>query len=125
MYEKLEKIKDSIQPEVDVIWSNGPSSEFKNRFMVKLLKVLSAKYSRPFHWKYFATSHGKGVVDGIGGSAKSLVRQRVMSCCDKAIIVQSAQDFANVAKDSYFIYRKQKLLKSQFQCHYGMKKYLR
>lgn len=99
LYEKLEKIKDSIQPEVDVIWSDGPSSEFKNRFMVKLLKVLSAKYSRPFHWKYFATSHGKGIVDGIGGSAKSLVRQRVMSCCDKAIIVQSAQDFANVAAE--------------------------
>ena len=29
--------------------------------------------------KYFATSHGKGVVDGIGGRAKSIVRRKVMS----------------------------------------------
>ena len=29
-------------------------------------------------WQYFATSHGKGIVDGIGGAAKSCVRRRVM-----------------------------------------------
>ncbi|GFO37933.1 Cc8l18.2-like protein [Plakobranchus ocellatus] len=26
-------------------------------------------------WQYFATSHGKGVVDGIGGAAQSAVRR--------------------------------------------------
>ena len=27
-------------------------------------------------WKYFFTSHGKGVVDGIDGRAKSIVRRK-------------------------------------------------
>ena len=62
-----------------IIWPDGPTSEFKNKFMVKFLQILSQKYQHPFTWKYFATSHGKGVVDGVGGRAKSLVRQKVMS----------------------------------------------
>ena len=48
-------------------------------------------------WQYFATSHGKGVVDGIGGSAKSLVRQKVMSKGNNAEIVQNSADFFRVA----------------------------
>ena len=47
--------------------------------MVRLLEVLAQKYKRNFTWKYFATSHGKGIVDGVGGSAKSIVRTAVMS----------------------------------------------
>ena len=47
-------------------------------------------------WKFFATSHGKGVVDGIGGSAKACVRARVMSK-DEKVVVQSASDFVKVA----------------------------
>ena len=33
----------------------------------------SVRSKKVFSWKYFATSHGKGVVDGIGGKAKALV----------------------------------------------------
>ena len=47
-------------------------------------------------WKFFATSHGKGVVDGIGGKTKSIVRQQVLSQ-KKGIIVQNAKDFVSVA----------------------------
>lgn len=81
-----------------IIWTNGPSSEFKNRFMTLLLQELSSKFKKTFHWKYFATSHGKGLVDGIGGKAKCLVRNAVMSKKSTAPIVQSAEDFANVVK---------------------------
>ena len=49
-------------------------------------------------WNYFATGHGKGVVDGIGGEAKSLVRQQVLSK-SKNVVVQSAADFAKICKD--------------------------
>lgn len=80
----------------DIIWSDGPSSEFKNQFMVKLLQQLSHKFKRPFQWKYFATSHGKGIVDGVGGNAKSLVRAEVMSKKTRGTIVQSSLEFANV-----------------------------
>ena len=81
----------------EVIWSDGPTSEFKNRFMVKFIKVLNEKYNRNVTWKFSATSHGKGVVDGIGGGAKSIVRQKVMSKNRDRIIVQNSKDFAAAA----------------------------
>ena len=37
-----------------VIWYNEPTSEFKKKFMVKFLQILSQKYQHPFSWKYFA-----------------------------------------------------------------------
>ena len=48
----------------EIIWSDGPSSEFKNQFMRLLIEKLSTEYKKPFSWKFSVTSHGKGVVDG-------------------------------------------------------------
>jgi IS1 family transposase len=79
-----------------IIYTDGPSSEFKNKFMAKLAVYLSCKLNCKVLWKYFATSHGKGVVDGIGGAAKSQVRRRVMSKGKDAEIVQNTTDFYNV-----------------------------
>ena len=61
------------------IWSDRPTSKFKNKFKAKCFQSLSQKYNQQFSWKYFATSHGKGIVDGIGRRAKSLVCSKVMS----------------------------------------------
>ena len=87
------KYKDSvcvfINKLVDMIWlkdkehfiiySDGPRAEFKNKFITgKLLYDLSIKLKRPVSWKYFATGHGKGVVDGIGGSTKARVKEQVI-----------------------------------------------
>ena len=64
------------------LFTDGPSSEFKNKYCVEMLKLLGQKHSIDTRWQYFATSHGmgrrKGVVDGIGGSAKASVRRKVM-----------------------------------------------
>ena len=64
---------------------------------MKILYDLAQKFQKDFSWKYFATSHGKGVVDGVGGRAKSLVRQKSMSKDDLSQVVQSSEDFANLA----------------------------
>lgn len=61
------------------MWSVVPSSEVKNKYTMNLLKELGNKYKKPFPWKFSATSRGKGIVDGISGRAKSLVRQTVMN----------------------------------------------
>ena len=45
-------------------------------------------------WKYFATSHGKGSVDGVGRRAKSLVLTATKS--KSGCVVQSSQDFASL-----------------------------
>lgn len=93
----IDNIEDeSIQ---EIIYSDGPSSEFKNKFMVKFVHIISQKYKKDFQWKYFATSHGKGVVDGIGGRIKSIVRQAVMSKRAESVIVQNSRDFARVASE--------------------------
>lgn len=88
---------NSENPSEEVIWSDGPASEFKNRYMAKVLNFLSQKYGKPFSWKYFATSHGKGVVDGVGGNVKRLVREKIMSQGEGSPVVQSAKDFADLA----------------------------
>lgn len=95
LYERIfEAENDKIFKEI--IWSDGPSSEFKNRFMVTLLIFLSKKYNKKFEWKYFATSHGKGVIDGVGGNVKRLVNQKARSQGGDAVI-QNAKDFATLA----------------------------
>ncbi len=88
----------SDQVDEEIIWSDGPTSEFKNKFTMKLLHQLSSQFQKQFSWKFSATSHGKGVVDGIGGRAKSLVRQKVMSQSSEPTIVQSAKGFSQTAR---------------------------
>ena len=44
----------------------------------------------------FATSHGKAVVDGIGGRAKFIVRNAGMSKGRSAAVVQNAKNFSNI-----------------------------
>ena len=57
----------------ETIYSDRPSSEFKNKYLSRLLCILSVEFHKSFQWKYFATAHGKCVVDGVGGRVKSLV----------------------------------------------------
>ena len=77
------QLNRELKPEEKVIFTDGPSAEFKNKFMVKLVADLSQASEMldgcKVEWKYFATSHGKVVVNGIGGSAKSLVRNSMMA----------------------------------------------
>ena len=55
-----------------VIWTDGPSSEFKKKYTIEILRRLTEKYNKTFIWKFFATSHRKDIVDGVGGNCKSI-----------------------------------------------------
>ena len=79
---------DATDTMEDIIWSDGPTSEFKNKYMVKFLQFVSQKYDQQFSWKSSANSHGKDIVDGVGGRAKSLVL-KFMSQGDDRMVVQS------------------------------------
>ena len=63
------------------------------------MERLSMKYRKEFVWKFSATSHGKGVVDGVGGNVKLTVRRKSMSKCANRIVVQDAKSFASAAKE--------------------------
>ena len=79
-------------------WSDGPSSQFKNRFHIASIIRLQNHHDIEITWNYFATSHGKGPVDGIGGSVKRHVwsqvssrKQQVDSACTFVLAAQDMQ----------------------------------
>ena len=61
------------------IWSDGPSSQFKNQYVAAALPWLQAETNIQVDWNFFATSHGKGAVDGIGGTIKRLAGRCVVT----------------------------------------------
>ena len=63
-----------------------------------MIQKLSAIYNKPFVWKFSATAHGKGVVDGVGGRVKSLVHKKVMLLGKNQNIVHDAESFCKLAK---------------------------
>ena len=75
------------------MFSDGPSSQFKNKCIAHFLHTLNKIV--PIQWNYFATSHGKGVVDGIVGTLKRLVSNAVMT--GKSPVVADAKSFHRVA----------------------------
>ena len=56
---------------------------------------MTQKVNGIISWKYFASSHEKCIVDGIGGRAKKIVWRKFMSK-NNDVIVQSPHDFATL-----------------------------
>jgi hypothetical protein len=74
------------------LWSDGPSSQFKNRYMYHALGIFCEKlHLKAISWNFFCAAHGKGCVDGIGGTAKRMVWQLVKS---RLASVKNAREFA-------------------------------
>lgn len=88
----LFKIFSSLPKRIKVvkIWTDGPSSQFKNKYIAAVINVFEKRFRKKIFWNYFATSHGKGSVDGIGATAKKRVRRRIDS---RKEIVNCASDF--------------------------------
>ena len=57
------------------VFSDGAGSQFKNRYT--LSGILAPTELHPglqyIDWSFFATAHGKGPVDGVGGTVKRAV----------------------------------------------------
>ena len=77
-------------------FSDGAGGQFKNCYSLSTIadpKLLHSSVKRA-DWSFFATAHGKGPVDGIGGTLKRTVWRRVLQ---KEAIVNSSKDFVAVA----------------------------
>ena len=61
-------------PELTKIYyfSDGAVSQYKNRFNMINLVFHEIDVGVPAEWNYFATAHGKGPRDGLGGTLKRL-----------------------------------------------------
>ena len=76
------------------IWSDGPSSQFKNRFNVASLPLLQQLSKKTITWNYFASFHGKGAADGTGGTIKRHVYNTVLKRVNN---VQNYKSFERAA----------------------------
>ncbi len=47
-----------------LFFSDNASSQFKNPYIINYLTIMMDTMDIDFSWNYFASSHGKGVVDG-------------------------------------------------------------
>ena len=65
--------------------------------MVAAVRLLERKFKKGIVWNYFATSHGKGPVDGIGGALKQTVWNKRQQ---RKAIVTNADSFVNAASKS-------------------------
>lgn len=88
LYKLLTDMPKSVK--VLKIWSDGPSSQFKNKFIAATIPILEKEFGIKIFWNYFATSHGKGCIDGIGATAKMIVRKHVKA---RDCVVNSANEF--------------------------------
>ena len=61
-----DKVKDTVSVLVDFLYIH-----FNDPGAVPSVTLSEAQI--PFSWRYFATNQGKGVADGIGGKAKTLI----------------------------------------------------
>ncbi|CAF2705939.1 unnamed protein product [Rotaria sp. Silwood2] len=82
---------ESVIPNVKEIncFSDGAASQFKQRFHFRNLVRIANERRIDLSWHFFATSHGKGVVDGIGGTVKRLVWSSILA----SGVCRSAEDF--------------------------------
>lgn len=73
-------------------FSDNCASQFKSKYCVSNLCQMEKDFGVKAEWNFFAASHGKGTVDGIGGAIKGAAWRAVKS---KQVIINSAKDFYN------------------------------
>ena len=74
-------ILSTMQADYDIktvkFWSDGCASQFRSQFAFFMLSKFD--HSINIEWNYFEANHGKGVVDGIGGTVKHAVYSHVLT----------------------------------------------
>ncbi|KAE8736817.1 hypothetical protein FOCC_FOCC017727, partial [Frankliniella occidentalis] len=75
-------------------FSDGAASQYKNRKNVANLRMHFNDFGLTAEWHYFATSHGKGPCDGVGGTLKRhAARESLHRVKNKEPISDAAQFF--------------------------------
>ena len=76
------------------VWSDGMGAQFRSRFVLQILAcaVFQEKY---LVWCYNERHHGKGPMDGVGGTVKNVIFRKVKS---GKVVIYSPQEFAEAVK---------------------------
>lgn len=90
MYSILKDIPPTI--ETLKVWSDGPSNQFKNKYIGAIIPLFEDIFQIKIIWNFFATGHGKSCIDGIGAAVKSKVKELVLA---RKVIVNNTKDFVD------------------------------
>ena len=88
----IKEIEKRIPLTKVILWSDGCAAQFRSRFVFRLL----ADYCPDIQveWNYNEAHHGKGPMDGIGGTVKNVVYRQVKS---GNVTINSAKQFFDAA----------------------------
>ena len=87
-------VRDSIPNGIQVVhvFSDGCAAQFRSRFVFALASQIHTDIE--LQWHYSEAHHGKGPMDGIGGTIKRMVFRKVLS---KQVVINSPKQFADFA----------------------------
>ena len=91
----LEDVKQIIEVQKVNYWSDGPSSQFKNRYNFSCILYHQQDLGCDATWNFFETAHGKGPCDGVGAEVKRSVWRSILR---NAEVVNSPEDVFQAAK---------------------------
>lgn len=91
----IESIKEE-NPNVEIVrfQTDGCAGQFKNKFTLSNLLFAPEDFGVKAEWHFTPTSHGKSPADGLGGTIKRAVYNRILT---GQVEVYSAKDFVEVA----------------------------
>ena len=76
-----------------VLWSVGMGAQFRSRFIFQLLAG-TIFWNKPLCWFYNERHHDKGPMDGVGGTIKNVIFQKVKS---GLIVAHTPKEFSDAA----------------------------
>lgn len=86
--------KENNELEHVTVFSDGSGSQFKNKYTLSNILHSKSDLDVTCEWHFFPTSHGKSPADGIGGTVKRGVSNRVLT---GQLEVNNAKDFIECA----------------------------
>ena len=78
------------------VWSDGMGAQFRSRFVFQIL-ACAIFQDKHLVWCYNESHHGKGPMDGVGGTVKNIIFRKVKS---GKFVILSPQEFAEAVKKS-------------------------
>ena len=108
-----------------IFFSDGGGAQYKNKSKLINMIYLQKETGIKVHWNFFATAHGKGACDGIGGTVKRLAHRGSLQRTEHSQITTPKGLFEwAVGRFENFFFRlsttakcesEQEFLKSRFQ----------
>ena len=96
----IKAVMDLFGDEIKEIdfWTDGPSSQYKNKYVFAFIGIKLPEIfpSLRICWNYSATSHGKGAVDGVGGTTKHLATRVIIR---RKAIINNADSLLKAVQD--------------------------